>query len=675
MTVKIHIPTSDPPEERPDGGDARRPSPGPLALVTAGLVAVSMMVVLVVSVVSGGQAPESSVPAPFEPSEPARVVTVEADEWTERTLPGEGEVIAMGEVVDTAVAVVRSWPETVVWQLMDETWQLAGTVDVPAVEAAVVMDDRVLLVAPLEGRPTVWEWIDGTARYLFQPTSGVVAGAWSVGGRLAVSVAPATPGVEQTIRLGRQDTLWLESTNGDFEEVELVDIESVLTVDGDAQQIAVGGRDADGRAAFGFVNGDQVLASPVPGASAPAAVTELSGDPASPVARITVADRRRGTSDEIRYAGRDWELVTERTDLVGVEVVDETLVGVGPDGTVVWFRLDGEALPAPPGPPWSYGFVLGLALLDGEPVAFGQSATGKPVLAGPSVDRAEIMMPIGRWERYHSEAADGFHLFHIGSLEFAIRDSELFYRSWNADRWRPTLPDGELVLFGVPRIVEMDWGFVLIPTASGGLWFSADGSVWDRIEDSDTVRIEEVTANETVLVGMTHYGALGGPTTDVIVLDEDRVPLRFSLPNHVVGLSWEEGVGFAGSVVPPGSGYVTSPDGLEWTRHDGPERFDWVVAFDGGLYLGTGDSVIEGEPPAETPGGPGWLFLFGETPAYQDGTGTMWLHTGDDWVDAGFGVAGGLPARPETVIVHGPRVFAMVVGVDGLAETYVLELD
>ena len=29
----------------------------------------------------------------------------------------------------------------------------------------------------------------------------------------------------------------------------------------------------------------------------------------------------------------------------------------------------------------------------------------------------------------------------------------------------------------------------------------------------------------------------------------------------------------------------------------------------------------------------GWLFLLGETPAYQDGTGTMWIHTGDAWVD------------------------------------------
>jgi hypothetical protein len=53
----------------------------------------------------------------------------------------------------------------------------------------------------------------------------------------------------------------------------------------------------------------------------------------------------------------------------------------------------------------------------------------------------------------------------------------------------------------------------------------------------------------------------------------------------------------------------------------------------------------------------------------------MWMHTGDAWVDADFGVLGGRPDRPDTVVVRGSRVFAMVDGVDGVAETYVLELD
>ena len=358
-----------------------------------------------------------------------------------------------------------------------------------------------------------------------------------------------------------------------------------------------------------------------------------------------------------------------------MEVVGDVVVGVTGEGSVVRHRLDGEEMEAPPSPPWSYGFVLGLGLLGDEPVAFGQSATGSPMFVGASVDAAEIILPIGRWERYHSEASDGFRLFHVGSLEFATRDGELFYRSWNADRWRPTRFDGDFGLYGTPRLVELEWGFVLIPSAGGGLWSSSDGATWLRVAGSDSVRIGEVATDGSVLVGVTHFGALGGPTSQVTVLGADLEIVQYSLAHHIVGLAWEDGVGFAGSVVPPGFGYVTSSDGLEWIEHDGPERFDWVVAFDGALYLGTGDAVIDGDPPAATPGGPGWLFSLGDTPVYQDGTGAMWLYTGEDWVDAGFGVLGGLPERPDSVVVRGTRVFAFVDGVDGAVETYVLELD
>jgi hypothetical protein len=633
-----------------------------------------MVTVLAVSAVSGGAAPEASVPAPFEPSEPTPAVAVHAEVWTERTLPGDGEVIAMGTVTETPFAVVRSRPETFIWRLADGAWRLDGSTDL-AVESAVVMDDRILLLADQGIRPTVWEWIGGTPRYVFQPTSGFVVGMWSVDGRLVASVAPSAPELEQTIRSGRSDVLWMESLERDFDKLDLVNIESILAVDGDAGLIIVGGRDTDGVAAVGFVHGDRVLANPVPGAPPLSAVTDLAGEAALPVARVSVANRRRGTHDEIRSAGRDWGLVTEGPGLVGVEVIDDVVVGVTQEGEVVRHRFDGEELPAPPSPPWSYGFVRGLALLGDEPVAFGQSAEGSPMFVGPSADVGEIVMPLGRWERYHSEASDGFHLFHVGSLEFATRDAQLFYRSWNAERWRPIESEGGLVTYGTPRIVELDWGYVLIPRAGGGLWSSTDGATWERIDGSDTVRIGEVATNGSILVGVTHYGALGGPTSDVTVLGDDAQLIRYSLPIHVVGLLWEEGVGFAGTVAPPESGYVTSLDGLEWTRHEGPERFDWVVAFDGALYLGSGEPVVEGDPPAETPGGDGWLFSLGETSAFQSAAGATWIHTGDAWVDAGFGVLDGLPRRPDTVIVRGRRVFAMVDGIDGVAETYVLELD
>ena len=35
----------------------------------------------------------------------------------------------MGTVLDTPFAVVRSWPETLIWQRVDGTWQLDGSTD------------------------------------------------------------------------------------------------------------------------------------------------------------------------------------------------------------------------------------------------------------------------------------------------------------------------------------------------------------------------------------------------------------------------------------------------------------------------------------------------------------------------------------------------------------------
>jgi hypothetical protein len=675
MTVKIHIPSSDPPEAPVPRASSERPLPGPIALIAAGLAVAAMAGVLVVSVVSGGEVSESSVPAPFEPSDPAPAVATALEPWSEIVLPGDGEVLAMGTVVDTPVAVTRGPWETLIWELVDGTWQLGGSAGLAEVTSAVVMDQRILLVSDLEGRPTVWEWIDGSTRYLFQPTSGLIVGTWSVGGRLFVSVAPSAPEPEQTIRVGREDVLWIESLEGDFEKLMLVDIESVLTVAGDAGLITVGGRDTDGRAAVGFVQDDRVLADPVPGAPPLSAVTDLEFDATATIAHLSVANRRRGTHSEVRSSARGSLIVDHERDLVGIEVIDGVVVGVTRDGRVVRHRLDGEALPAPPEPAWSYGFVRGLAVLGDEPVAFGQSQAGSPMFVGPSAGDAEVMLPVGRWERYHSEKSDGFRLVRVGVPEFATRDGELFYRTWNGDRWHPIETEGELVVYGAPRIVELEWGFALIPAAGAELWSSPDGAVWDRVDGSDIVRIDEVATDGRVLVGVTHLGALGGPMTEVTVLNRDGELIRYSLGYHLTGLAWEAGVGFAGSVVPPGSGYVTSPDGLEWAPHLGPERFDWVVAFDGALYLGTGESVIAGDPPAETPGGEGWLSLLGETPAFQDGTGTMWIHTGDAWVDIGLGVLGGLPGRPDAVMVRGSRVFAMVDGSDGVAETYVLELD
>ena len=65
---------------------------------------------------SGREAAESTVPAPFEPSEPVPAEVAEVEPWSELVLPGDGEVLAMGAVVDSHVAVTRGPWETLIWR-------------------------------------------------------------------------------------------------------------------------------------------------------------------------------------------------------------------------------------------------------------------------------------------------------------------------------------------------------------------------------------------------------------------------------------------------------------------------------------------------------------------------------------------------------------------------------
>ncbi len=669
MTVKIHIPSSEAPDRSHPDEPRMRPRPGPASLIGAGILVVGMMGVLVTSVVSGLDSAETSVPAPFEASDPAPVGSP-TEAWTRQRLPGSGEVLAMGTVLDVAVAVTTDRQDLLVWERDDEVWRVSGSTELGSVESAHLMDDRILLVGHLEGIPTVWDWVDGSPRHLFQPASGLISGTWSVGGRLLVAVAPSDPGVEGVIRNGRTDTLWLESIDGEFAELELIGLESVLAVGGDSSGVAVGGRDAKGRAAIGFLHDTHVLAHPLPGAVDPSAVTDLEVGSSSTMVLVSTANRQGGMGGELRASDRDWERVADAPELVGIEVVGDTVFGATPDGRLSVFSLEGSDEQVPSIPSWRYGRVVGIDALGHQPVFYGQSE-GSPAYAGPSTGSREVALPNGGWEPYHS--SDGFDLVHIGSREFATRDDKLFSRGWNGDRWHQAGPR-ELDVFGTPMIIELEWGLVLVPP-SGGLWTSAHGGRWSHVEGSGTVRMDEVATDGDVLVGFVHLGAVGGPKTDVTVLDKDGEITRLTLPYLVVGPHWVQGVGFVGTVAPPDSGYTTSRDGVEWAQRGGTGLVDEVVGFRGGVYLSTGEAADSGSPPAEVPSDDGWLFHEGGVPMWADTSGSTWIHTGEDWKELGFGVVEGLPLRPHNVVLRGSTVFATVDGLDGVAETYFLELD
>ncbi len=671
MTVKIHIPSSEAPDRSHPDEPWMRPPPGPASLIGAGILVVGMMGVLVTSVVSGLDSAESSVPAPFEASDPAPIGSP-TEAWTRQRLPGSGEVLAMGTAHEVAVAVTTDWQDVLVWERDDDVWRVSGSPELGSVESAHLMDDRLLLVGHLEGIPTVWDWVNGSQRRLFQPTSGRIAGTWSVGGRLLVAVAQSDPSLERAIGNGRTDRLWLESIDGEFAELELIGLESVLAVAGDSAGVAVGGRDAEGRAAIGFLHDTRVLAHPLPGAVERSAVTDLEAGPSSTMVLVSTANRPGGMSGELRASDRDWERVADTPELVGIEVVGDTVFGATPDGRLSVFSLEGSDEQVPSIPSWSYGRVVGIDAVGDQPVLYGQSE-GSPAYAGPSTGSREVALPHGGWERYHSETSDGFDLIHIGSREFATRDGKLFSRGWNGDRWHQAGPR-QLDVFGTPMIIELDWGLVLVPPA-GGLWTSAHGGRWSHVEGSDTARMDEVATDGDVLVGFTHLGAGGGPMSDVTVLDKAGEITRLTLPYLVVGPHWVEGVGFVGTVAPPESGYATSQDGIEWDQRDGTGLFDRVIGFGGSVYLSIGKAVDSVSPPAEVPSGDGRLHYEGGVLMWADTSGSTWIHTGEDWQELGFGVVDGLPVRPHEVILRGSTVFAMVDGLDGVAETYFLELD
>lgn len=682
MTVKIHIPSSDAPDGEPSPL-TDRPPPRLRALVAAGLLATVVVVASLIAVVSASDEPASEVPAPFE-TVAETVVQSRPEEWSARSMPGIGEVVAMGTAANAMLAVTVDGSRPLVWELDDGEWRLGGQVGVEWIDSAVVTDDRLLLTGRLGRLPAVWEWVGARARTVFQPTSGVITGLWSVGGRLVVATSDRDGGLEAALRYGRADTLWVESSFGTFDKVPLFGLVSVLSVDGADGYVVVGGIDADGRASFGFLYDGEVDAQPIPRVGEGSGVTDLDLRPDSVVALVTVVDA--GTRSEIRVGewaagvngalqwGGAWPSLIDTKELVGIEVIGDVVYGATPSGDVVSVALDGSTVASVSGPAWPYGFVRGVGALGEDPVLYGESE-GRPTYVGSAAAEAEVVLPAGPWERYHTEEAAGFDLVEIGSVEFATRDGELFARSWSGERWHRA-ETGDLVLFASPTIVELDWGFVLVPAAGPGLWSSVDGMSWGLIPGSENVRVGDSVTDGETFVGITHLGSVGGPSSEITVVGRSGVLERNSLPYQLVGLLFEPGVGFAATIAPPETGHATSVNGIEWTANGGGGMFEWVVGLRGALYWGTGEPVTPGDASAEVPADDGWLFTHeGGVPVWQSESGDTWLYVDSAWEQVGLGVIDGLPARPHRIVVRDRRIFAMVETIDGISETYAYDLD
>ena len=164
------------------------------------------------------------------------------------------------------------------------------------------------------------------------------------------------------------------------------------------------------------------------------------------------------------------------------------------------------------------------------------------------------------------------------------------------------------------------------------------------------------------------------PVTEVVVVDGERSVTRISLSKHLVGLGWENGVGFFATVASPGSGHATSSDGLEWEFRRLDEPYGRVVGHDGTLTSSSGDPVLDAVRPS-FPSVDGTLSIHpGGVRVWRDGPSASWIYDGSDWVRVGFGVLSGLPSEPNRLFIAGSRLVALTEGLEGDSEVWVIDL-
>lgn len=666
VTTKIRIPSSEapPPLRAPD---TRNPS-GKLLSGFVALVLTTLAVVTVLSAARTSPPSEGEIPPAFpidDLSNGDRATELPPAAPTLVKLRGAGTVLAVGSVGETLTALTTDAREVIVWRMVDGVWSYSGRIDVDSVDSAQVSDNRILFVGSVDGIPYVWEWLDGQIRILFQAPTGFITGAWSVGGQLVVATSDdsssfTSPG--DAVRFGRRDDLWLEGADGQFQRIETTNLTTVLTITGVNGVIAVGGSDK-GRPVFGFVGENSVVAEVLPTEVEDAGVTDIVLDP--PEAYALVSGFGADSSllhTTIRAGARDWDVVADGEFVLGIASVAGRLVALEEDGVLVDVDAGFVAGVAP----FSTmgGLASGLAVTDDEPIVFGE-VDGQPAMAvwGPAALR--VSMPGGLWQRYHSEASDGFQLIHVGTREFALRGTGLFLRPWNSDRWHRAEFEDDVSFFGQPRIVETEWGFVLAPLVGSAVYRSDDGSRWERVE-TPLGRIGHLVTDGSVVLAMSSVNSPvdvnRGPTTELAVISESGVAESGSIPLGTIAPGWAEGVGFYASAAPgPTIGFVTSENGLEWNHITDGARYDLVTAVDSKLYWWSGESAIEGGAALDLPDGAIGLVVRGRDMVIASAaSGANWLWVDDGWTPIGFGVSDGLPGRPDDMIIRDGVVYAFV---------------
>ena len=638
-----------------------------MGLVLSGVVGLVVLVLAIVSIQATPSLDDGEIPPPFSIEELSGAPLSSGLPLTIPTLVklrGAGTVLAVGSVGETVVAVSTDGDEVLIWTLVDGVWSYSGGVDADAVVTATVSDNRILIRGSDDRIPFVWEWIDGRLRTLFQPPTGWITGVWSVGGRLVVatSVDSSLLRIGDAIESGRRDELWLESPNGQFVPIDKANMTTVLTVNGVDGSIVVGGSEG-GSPTFGFLRDNSVTAEVLPAGIGHGGVTDIQLD--LPNAYVLVSlfdDNATLVGTEIRAAGSDWKTVADSESMLAIDSLAGRLIALDVDGRLIDIAARIEIGSSPFHT--IGGTVAGLTIVGDAPLVFG-AEDGQPAMAvwGPAALR--VSLPSGPWQRYHSEASDGYQVIHVGSREFAMRGTGLFVRAWNSDRWHPTVFEDEVLFFGQPRIAETDWGYVLAPLVGSDLYRSVDGSRWERVETA-LGRIGHLVTNGSSVIAMTSVNSSvdinAGPTTEVVLVTEAAIVHPEPIPKGTIAPGWAEGLGFYASVAPgPSPGYFVSQDGLTWSHMTDGARYDLVTAVDGQFYWWSGEAATAGRDPIVLPGDAIGLVVRGQGVVVAAGaSGSNWLRADGRWIPIGFGVSDGLPGRPSDMIIRDGVLYAFV---------------
>ncbi len=497
-------------QEEPNPQGTRRVLPSAVLLV-----AVAAAVVLFGT--GPGDAPPE-FPPPSDPLPTFTTTTVVVDEWIPSWLPGTGDLVAVAETADGAVAVQRSsFDETVIWRERDGVWvreiTLRGVaVDVAGsglgVAAVGIMPGTGPGAAELEGRPTAW-WSGermwrpvalpgsevGMAAAVTATTDGFVAVGWA--GSVSLD------GYEADLLRPRGATSALAWTSSDGTEWIPAEVEgaapgAMLAVTEAGARLLAGGRmggrarlweSTDGGRTWSLVE-ETDTTWPVAFSFVSVAVL--------PDATMAVAARvgDQPQSAMWREGERGWGPVDPEgiidTLVARLDVVDGRLFAFATAGFErsgrVWVSDDGDRWSAPsmgtPCPGGCGPFVPGAAAQfraaasTGSEVVVVGGAAGQPVLWAP-VPRVRLAYPLGTdWRRLELDLRPGERIVGMSGDVAVVSGERGTVTLVDGGRQPTEWGEAGVVPWFARRIDGTWWATGWMPGGGVGVWTGEDGLEW-----------------------------------------------------------------------------------------------------------------------------------------------------------------------------------------------------